>query len=244
MRRLQAVLDRQQAVGEALRRRTCGPWTFPLGAAAGVLGLGLGAQVGVGRPRRAWPAVGELGLDGRRRAVAGCRGAVGCSVVVVGVFGRFGSWCRDGGSAKELGRVPVFSRGASRSGRRKTGHAARVDIVGAGAPAVPVGQLAAVAFGRPALLEGVGRLDAVAPGVGGALRGPRCCRRFPHRAPARPAPDRACCSARRRRRVRSTGPCRSTTRSPGFSSRDAFADLAVDADAAARRSRRPRARGS
>ena len=86
-RRLQAVAHRQQALGERLDRELARLGDFFLGAAAGVLGLGLGAQVGVGD-------LGVLGLQfgqarvgprlGRRRRwqarPAGGVGAIGSSV--------------------------------------------------------------------------------------------------------------------------------------------------------------------
>jgi hypothetical protein len=47
-RRFQAVAHRQQALGEALDGELARLGHFLLGAAPGVLGFGLGAEVGVG----------------------------------------------------------------------------------------------------------------------------------------------------------------------------------------------------
>ena len=115
MRGLQAVLHRQQAVGEGFDRELARLGDLFLGAAAGVLGLGLGAQVGVGHlgvlglqlgqpgsagvgraaPRRARPRPGLA--DGRRSCMGG---RVRCS-----------SWRACPAFERHMGRLPQVSRG-------------------------------------------------------------------------------------------------------------------------------------
>ena len=139
-------LHRQQALGKGLDGELARLGHLFLGAAAGVLGLGLGAQVGVGH-------LGVLGLElgqlrsaryglhvGARRPAAPVDGPA-LRLVAGSVVSR--AW--DGVFAviaEDVRRNPAASRGTLRFRPNAQAGAAQ-SVVDRGAPAVPVGELRA-----------------------------------------------------------------------------------------------------
>ena len=145
-RRLEAVLHRQQALGEALDGELARLAHFFLGAAPDVLGFGLGAQVGVGEL-----GVARFEVGVRRRAAGGAGSlAAGGRPAPLAGLGR-GGVVRVHPARREA--HPLDFKGDLRA--RASDLSVRV---GRGAPAVPVGELAPVALGRPALLDRQRRL--------------------------------------------------------------------------------------
>ena len=191
MRGLEAVLHRQQALGEAFDGELARLGDLFFGAAARVLGIGLGAQVGVGHLGVARLELAEALL----RVVPGSLiGHGGGRVVQLGRLGvrisvrhawrlvrMEGTWgiplgfkrlLRRAASKRNAVRTGRFQAVAYRSGELDRPHHSAggrsLVAVDRGAPPIPVGQLAAVALGRPALLDAQCRLDRKAA-VGGDL---------------------------------------------------------------------------
>ena len=104
-RRFQAVAHRQQALGEVLDRELARLGHLFLGAAPGVLGLGLGAQVGVGQ---LGVAGFEVGLRGRR---GGCRGRLVGRCRRAGAVGGLGRSGVVRVHPEDVRRIPPVSRG-------------------------------------------------------------------------------------------------------------------------------------
>ena len=160
--RFQAVDDRQHGFGKGFDGELAGLGDVFVRTAADVLGLGLGAQIGVAHLGQAAFKFGNLDfgvqLGGRGLGDAG-------GVFGQGVFGRHGMKKRD---RVDMGRDALVLRGGL--GNRLSG-STRIFIVQRGRPAIPVRQAAAVLLGRAALLDGGGRFRRQAAGLGSGFAG-------------------------------------------------------------------------